>query len=133
MFLKPTGLWLSINGEWEQFCKEQEFSLQEGEGYRYAVDVDMAQVLTVGDSGVVDMTFDDFDTEYGSNKDAYAGTRLHIDWAKVAKRYDGIEIPVYSWEQRHRLMWYYGWDVASACIWDPRSIRSITLLPVRVS
>lgn len=128
VFMKPTGLWYSINGDWERWCKEQEFGLQEGEGFRYEVTIDTSRILTIGDHGVVTMDFDEFDMEYGSNKDEYNGIRMAIDWSRVAEKYDGVEIPVYSYRQRCRLMWYYGWDVASGCIWDPACIRSITKL-----
>jgi len=36
----------------------------------------------------------------------------------VSKEYDGIEIAPYQWDARLSLIWYYGWDVASGCIWN---------------
>jgi hypothetical protein len=41
-----------------------------------------------------------------------------IDWGRVAEQYHGIVIAPYQWSLRLDLMWYYGWDCASGCIWD---------------
>ena len=41
-----------------------------------------------------------------------------IDWKKVASKYDGIEIVPYQPKARMNLLWYYGWDIASGCIWN---------------
>jgi hypothetical protein len=53
-----------------------------------------------------------------------------IDWANVAKKYDGIEIVPYQTKARmnYNLLWYYGWDVASGCVWnlDTVTLRLIT-------
>ena len=51
-----------------------------------------------------------------------------IDWRKVAKKYDGIEINPMIYELRMMaLSWYYGWDVASGCIWKPRKAKLIKI------
>ena len=51
-----------------------------------------------------------------------------IDWNRVAKKYQGIIITPYIWERRltTTCTWYYGWDVASGCIWDNKAIKEIT-------
>jgi hypothetical protein len=60
-----------------------------------------------------------------------AGTRsissMHIEWPKVAAEYGGIEIAPYQWSCRldPDVSWYYGWDVASGCIWDASLITAI--------
>ena len=46
-----------------------------------------------------------------------------IDWKKVASKYDGIEINPYQFEARYQYLWYYGWDVASGCIWNLKSVK----------
>jgi len=52
---------------------------------------------------------------------------MRIDWEAVAKRYTGIEIEPYNWERRNSgpnnnysmsMLWYYGWDCASGCVWE---------------
>ena len=50
-----------------------------------------------------------------------------IDWPSVAETYTGIEICPYRRSQRMRddARWYYTWDVASGCVWDPAAVREI--------
>lgn len=56
-----------------------------------------------------------------------------IRWGAVADRWDGIEIAPYSWSMRlhDACGWYYGWDVASGCVWHPRSVRLVSTQPIR--
>ena len=71
-----------------------------------------------------------FDAEYGVDNDSriiFESGRM-IDWAKVAKDFDGIEIAPYVFEGRYKLQWYYGWDVASGCIWSNDVIKDIKKL-----
>ena len=51
---------------------------------------------------------------------------MYIDWIKVSKQYSGIEINPYQHSNRYTSMWYYGWDVASGCIWKNDLIKNIT-------
>jgi len=66
-----------------------------------------------------------FTKDYGQAR-VYPGfvDRSNINWSAVADRYSGIEISPYQWEARDgsETSWYYGWDVASGCIWDPAII-----------
>ena len=51
-----------------------------------------------------------------------------IDWELIQKEgYGGIEICPYNWGWRSQ-NWYYGWDVASGCVWDSSSIQDVVLL-----
>jgi hypothetical protein len=51
-------------------------------------------------------------------------------WTKVAEKYSGIEIPVYSElgfrnlkdENRTKYHWLYTWDINSGCIWKPDGV-----------
>jgi len=51
---------------------------------------------------------------------------IYIDWGRVAEDYSGIEIAPYLYEARMKHMWYYGWDVASGCIWGKGVVKNIT-------
>jgi hypothetical protein len=64
----------------------------------------------------------DFDATYGI-RSAHAG--IPIDWQRVAEQHQGIIITPYQWECRYSIDWYYIWDCASGCIWDPDAIESI--------
>lgn len=48
-----------------------------------------------------------------------------IDWPRVAAVYDGIEIPRYIYQCRleRGVIWYYGWDCASGCVWNLDRVR----------
>ena len=60
------------------------------------------------------------------------GGMLQIDWKKVQDDgWAGIQICPYRGEARYSSMWYYGWDVASGCIWDPAGLTSFKLLGTR--
>ena len=52
---------------------------------------------------------------------------MQIDWPEVKKQFGGILISPYQWGLRfdHEMMWYYGWDCASACVWDLTTIKEI--------
>ena len=54
----------------------------------------------------------------------------HIDYKRVGAAYAGIEISPYLYERRYDSMHYYGWDVASGCIWNEIAIKEIRLLAV---
>lgn len=46
-----------------------------------------------------------------------------IDWRKVAKKYNGIDITYSNWADE-KFFWYNGWDVSSGVIWNFKSIKS---------
>jgi len=58
--------------------------------------------------------------------------RNSIDWPSIANDYKGIEICPYQRSLRFddSVGWYYGWDVASGCIWDTSCIISVDELYV---
>ena len=73
-----------------------------------------------------------FDKEYGIEEDFGAKygksigySQKNIDWRKVASDYGGIEIAPYIYKGRYDISWYYGWDVASGCIWGDGVIKGI--------
>ena len=61
----------------------------------------------------------EFTREFADRADTWK-----VDWAAVAERWDGIEIAPYQWGCRMdvRTRWYYGWDVASGCLWAPEAL-----------
>lgn len=51
-----------------------------------------------------------------------------IDWKKVYMEYGGIELDVTHHEKYldlDRIRWWFGWDVASGCIWNGEIIKKI--------
>jgi hypothetical protein len=51
-----------------------------------------------------------------------------IDWARIQEQYGGLIIAPYQWSVRLDFLWYYGWDCASACLWDLTVIQSVLAL-----
>jgi len=129
---KPRGLWLSDEDDygWKEWCQSEEWGLGTLE---HATEFELADShgLCVI-SNVPDLR--QFTSLYRGHPvfRGLGGTSLGshwIDWARVAEKYTGVLITPYHWSARLDLdaRWYYGWDVASACIWNLDAIR-----PVRV-
>jgi hypothetical protein len=72
---------------------------------------------------------DDFTARYSIDSVRYVDIArgLFIDWARVASDYSVILCTPYIWERRWDPFWYFLWDCASGCIFDPAAIESITL------
>jgi hypothetical protein len=131
-FDKPKGLWISVAGEddWPSWCHGEDFGLdrmvwrnvltlrEEEHGSR---------ILFIDD----DEGFQHFENSF-SREPQFRELRYPvIDWPLVATLWQGIIIAPYRWDRRLDSHWYYGWDCASGCIWDPRVIASITSEPVK--
>lgn len=120
---KPKGLWYACGNEWLSWLT---YEMPEWIGnYVYSIDVNEGSILNI-------RSYDqliEFDKNYGVKTEWSS----HIDWEKVANRYDGIEICPYIYEARYSLDWYYGWDVASGCIWNPSAVQSIKLIAEKTS
>ena len=151
---KPNGLWVTVEGkdDWRQWCLSEKFRLI---NLRHIFEVKLksdAAVLWVQNADELDsfsvrykpvlseevmrrrgLTDDQVKAAmkfFGSSemrRQRYMG----IDWPSVAKEFQGIIIAPYIWDRRFDLLWYYGWDCASGCIWDPAAIASITLTKER--
>lgn len=125
---KPKGLWLSVDGpyDWKQWCDAETYS---GFGsYAHAVKLRRgAKILRLRGAQALDAFTDQYAGEIypgqgmGGRDHRYCG----IDWEAVARQHQGIIIAPYCWQRRMDLMWYYGWDCASGCIWDADAIASI--------
>jgi hypothetical protein len=120
---KPNGLWLSVGDEWMGWCRDEEYGLTH---YIHEHDVtltDGANVLKLTSTG----DLDGFSRDYGRRLSS-SYPSVYIDWTRVAADYEGIVIAPYQWERRYtpHTHWYYGWDVASGCIWDRAAIAEVT-------
>ena len=113
--MKPKGFWYGFGNEWIDWVRSE---MPDWEGkYIYEVDIGNTNVLKI------DTHFDlmKFHRKYAERKQIARDDLL--DWSEVAKEYDGIEINPYQWEARCQYMWYYGWDVASGCIWNLNNVK----------
>lgn len=112
---KPVGFWYGVNGDWERWCRAEEWGLDDGM-FEHEVILGDESILVL--SSVDDI--DRFHIKYGT--EIVPRTR-YINWAKVAKDFDGIEIAPYQWSRRMTHSWYYTWDCASGCVWRPRGMQ----------
>lgn len=127
--MKPAGLWLSVGGAWPEWCKAESFALDR---FKYVTRIELisgANVLWLRGEGDIITFHHEF-----ADKDATPSYLAdYIRWDRVAEQYDGIVIAPYVWSCRldgpaHH--WYYGWDCASGCIWDPRCIASFECVAI---
>ena len=105
--MKPKGLWYSFQNEWKEWVKN-EMPHWLGE-YEYLVNLNDSKVLELKSPKDINQ----FNKKYGKEKIVSV-----IDWHKVSQEYDAIEINPYQWSLRHELLWYFGWDVSSGCVWN---------------
>jgi len=114
--MKPFGFWYGFGSEWIDWTRSE---MPEWVGkYIYSVDIGNTNVLQIKTHMELMM----FNREYQSNL-SDTGHRRLIDWKKVADKYDGIEINPYQFEARYQYLWYYGWDIASGCIWNLKNVK----------
>lgn len=120
-FYKPSGLWVSVDGEddWASWCASNDFGIGT-ERYRVYLSAAPRVLVLTSASELFDFT----DT-YGRPVERYHDT--YIDWPAVAAEYSGIIIAPYQWSCRmhSRTNWYYGWDCASGCIWNSDAIARV--------
>lgn len=132
--MKPRGLWLSVEGSgdgWSWWCRSEQ--------YRIHCLKRKTEIILKPDANILrlETTVDilDFTEEYLQPflKPTLSSLTMHIDWKRVADKYQGIIISPYNWHLRldHRASWYCGWDCASGCIWDAEAIAEIISVPVR--
>jgi hypothetical protein len=121
---KPRGFWVSVGSAWAEWCHAESFGLT-----RLAI---VHRVVLAPDADILRLSttrdLDWFTEEYEGGRDGLPHRRDYIDWARVADEYDGIIIAPYNWDRRMRLNWYYGWDVASGCLWNASAVESIEAL-----
>lgn len=122
---KPRGFWVSDESDetsWSAWCRDNEYGIGRNE---FVVTLaDDANLLILSTPRAVR----DFDREFGCGDD------YRFDWAPVADRWQGIFISPYQWSLRlSDVGWYYTWDCASGCIWDPAAIASVVPSKASVS
>jgi hypothetical protein len=111
---KPKGLWYGIGVSWIDWVRNEMPDWEYDNIFK--IDLNESNMLMI----------DTLEKLYSFNKEfgAYFSQTL-IDWKKVSNSYGGIEISPYMWPARMELDWYYGWDVASGCVWNKNVIQNI--------
>jgi len=114
---KPTGLWYDCNKEWMNWIGSE--SPDWVADYIYLVRINKSKILRLKSEDDVR----NFNEMYGFDKYGHGGNN-EVNWARVASKYAGIEICPYQHGLRmnRETGWYYAWDIASGCIWNPAGI-----------
>lgn len=125
---KPNGFWVSVEGEddWRNWCEAEEWRIESLDNEYDVVLSDFANILYLNSAqDILEFTIEYLDTE--SNPLPWKSTR-YILWDDLRKKYDGIIIAPYQWScsMSKETEWYYGWDVASGCIWNLSAVSSVT-------
>ena len=117
---KPKGLWYGVGTSWIDWVRSEMPEWEVDNVFK--IDIDESKVKII--RNIEELI--EFDEEYGLEFEKYVGLGWrNIDWAKVANDWGGIEISPYIYEARMDFNWYYGWDVASGCIWSDGIITKI--------
>jgi len=117
MSSKPNGLWYGFGDSWLSWVKSEMPGWERTKFFK--LELDLSKILRLQHSGDL-LTFT---KKYRNITDI--SSNYYIDWTKVAEEYSGIEIDKYYYNHRFDLDWYYGWDVASGCIWKQDAIINI--------
>jgi hypothetical protein len=121
---KPQGLWLSVEDAWEEWCRDNGFRLDTLCCKTRIVLKETPRLLLL--ESVLDIR--EFQGKYGMPHPLVGISYPGINWTRVAEKYAGIVIAPYQWSLRFELMWYYTWDCASGCIWDPSIIERVEIV-----
>ena len=91
---KPTGLWYSVDGSWEDWCRDDAGWNLPRFVYRVRIVEDRILRLTK----VCDL--DDFHEEFHAAEAMSDYMWDWIDWHRVGEAWGGIEIAPYQWDRR---------------------------------
>lgn len=123
---KPVGFWLSIDGDWERWDREEGMGWTDGGSIEFDVDIDKCLLIDTVDA--LDLFHEEYIKPNTQPLDIGRDNFYRPNWTPLTEQHAGIIIAPYQWGRR--LMhpgsvsdWYYGWDVASACIWDLSVVR----------
>ncbi len=114
----PQGVWISVNGSWEDYCKYW----PEEKGWTGGVlDVELnpGARLLKADKPVEAWRFH---RDFPTTDDDAEIPRGYVDWTRVAAAYDGIYFANYCEMRQESKTWYW-WDVDCVCMFDASKVR----------
>jgi hypothetical protein len=117
---KPSGLWYGIGTSWIDWVKS-EMPKWDYENI-FEVKINESKVLKIDN---IDDLYEFTEKYEDQSLNNTMMSNYYIDWNKLSNEYSGIEIVPHIYEAVYDLNWYYGWDVASGCIWNKNGIINI--------
>jgi len=120
---KPKGLWYGFGNSWFNFLKWDAPKWFKNYNHIHILKPNQNNILSI--SSIEELS--NFTNNYKIKNEFDWNL---IDWKKVSQYYSGIEINPYIYKARldKNFGWYYGWDIASGCIWNNNAIKSIELI-----
>ena len=128
---KPRGFWFDVDGDWLRWVLGEGYETDGSWHKPYWYEIVLPPRLCyVGSVAALD----EFTKFYAVpiHEAPPAVNQYQIDWPRLAAEFDGIVIAPYQWSRRNSLMWYYGWDCASGCIWRNQDRVEIKRVAVEV-
>jgi len=136
---KPEGLWYGIDLAWREWCSGEMPKWNRRNKNHFSIEFKPRQInkiLFLDSIEKIEAFIDKYGGYPSWMTDSFSKSRyatelfrtkhVYIHWEKVAADYGGIEISPYQHTLRHRYLFYYGWDIASGCIWNLSLIKKIT-------
>lgn len=124
---KPFGLWYGFGKNWLNWSGRN----RDKKEYIHEIEINDLNIFKISnDEGLSDFSKKYAATGlssriYGTDTDVGIGSEFFrhsfINWKKVSDEYDGIEINPRMMccnPKGEIIHWYYGWDVASGCVWN---------------
>lgn len=115
--MKPNGLWFEVDYAWRNWCAYEHYPLGKIV-YRVTLNRD-ARIIRLANENQLRA----FNLRYRADLRGDS-----IDWRCVAADAQGIIVPHYQWQHRFDMLWYYGWDCESGCVWDVSAIAKVELV-----
>jgi len=112
---KPNGLWVSVGNSWKNWCYDEDWNKG---GFKYTYEIILkptAKILIINTLQKLDNFYNKYKIDESHCK---SPKYFDINWIKLSFKYDGIIITKYFYQRRFEYHWYYGWDVASGCLWN---------------
>jgi hypothetical protein len=121
---KPQGIWISWNGGWEDFCRDDFTTWMDGKAClraSLAPDLRIWKIDTLEDFTAV---WHKFDPENKPDMMLFSKyDHLKDFWAWIqAQGYDGIAMTEQGQWRTRRTTFLYGWDVSSVVIFDRKNV-----------
>jgi hypothetical protein len=110
---KPVGLWYGFGDSWSRYVAD----IPQLKGIMtYEIDLGSSKIAKLKSKKDVE----NFTNEFPNDE----VPSMFVDWTKVAKKYDGVQIKPYDRFWGDRFMWVSGWDVESGCVWNLSKVKA---------
>lgn len=109
---------------WHRWCEDEEFRRENLEYETKFIVEDDTHFLVIDTVEKLLKFTDKYKLPFGIDT---INSSMFLDWLRVRNEYTGILITPYQYSLRLHTStaWYYGWDCASACVWDLSILKEV--------